>query len=287
MPSPELLTWIVLAVLVVGMLALDLLVVRRDAHEIGLREAATWSGVWIALGLGFGGFVFATRGPELGGAYLAGYLIEKSLSMDNVFLFAIIFAHFAVPAVYQHRVLFWGVIGAIAFRAVFIVTGAALLEAVHWLIYVLGAVLLVTGVRMWRTRGHAVDPSRSRVLALLRRLVPVTAEYRGDRFLVREAGRIAVTPLFAVLVFVETSDILFAIDSIPAIFAITTDPFIVFSSNLFAMLGLRSLYFLLAGLVDRFVYLKQGLAALLVFAGVKILLAEAWKMPVEIGRAHV
>lgn len=287
MPSPELLTPIVLGVVVLGMLALDLLVVRRDARAIGLREAAAWSAVWIALGLGFGALVFTTRGPEAGGAYLAGYLIEKSLSMDNVFLFAMIFAHFAVPAQFQHRVLFWGVLGAIAFRAVFIVAGAALLDAVHWLIYVLGAVLLATGVRMWRSRGHAVDPSRSRVLALLRRLVPVTDGYRGDRFLVREAGRLAVTPLFAVLVFVETSDILFAIDSIPAIFAITTDPFIVFSSNLFAMLGLRSLYFLLAGLADRFVYLKQGLAALLVFAGAKILLADVVKLPVALSLGTV
>jgi tellurite resistance protein TerC len=278
--SSDLLTWVVLGVLVAGMLLLDLFVFHRDAHEVSLREAATWSVVWISLGLGFGAFVFAIRGALAGGEYLAGYVIEKSLSMDNVFLFAMLFGYFAVPARYQHRVLFWGVVGAIAFRAMFIAAGTALLESFHVLIYAFGLLLLVTGIRMWRAPGHSVHPERNVVLRLLRRVLPVSDQYDGQRLFTRRSGVLMATPLFAVLVVVETTDVLFAIDSIPAIFAITTDPFIVFSSNAFAILGLRSLYFLLAGMIDRFVYLKQGLAALLVFAGVKILMADAWKMPV-------
>jgi tellurite resistance protein TerC len=280
--SPELTPLVVLGVLVIGMLALDLFVFHRDAHEVSLREAAIWSVVWIALGLGFGAYVFVARGTQAGGEYLAGYLIEKSLSMDNVFLFAMLFSYFAVPAKYQHRILFWGVVGAIVFRAIFIGAGTALLESFHFLIYGFGILLLLTGVRMWRSKGHGVDPERNVVLRLLRRVMPVTDEYHGQRFFIRQAGRLVATPLFAVLVVVEATDVMFAIDSIPAIFAITTDPFIVFSSNMFAILGLRSLYFLLAGMIDRFVYLKQGLAALLVFAGVKILISDVWKMPVAL-----
>jgi tellurite resistance protein TerC len=285
--SPDVLRWVVLAAVIVGMLALDLFVFHRDAHEVSMREAAAWSVAWIALGLLFGAFVWASRGAEAGGEYLAGYAIEKSLSMDNVFVFAMIFGAFAVPARYQHRVLFWGVVGAIVFRAIFIAAGSALLEAFHLLIYGFGLLLLVTGWRMWRSPLHGVDPSRNRVLRLVRRLVPSTDEYHGQRFFVRHRGRLLATPLFAVLVVVETSDIMFAIESIPAIFAITTDPFLVFSSNAFAILGLRSLYFLLAGLIGRFVYLKQGLAALLVFAGLKILVADVYKMPVFVSLAVI
>jgi tellurite resistance protein TerC len=274
--------WVVLATVVVGMLALDLFVFHRRAHEVSMREAAAWSVVWIALGLGFGAFVFATSGSQAGGEYLAGYLIEKSLSMDNVFLFAMLFSYFAVPAQYQHRILFWGVVGAIVFRALFIAAGTTLLESFHALIYVFGLLLLFTGVRMWRAKGHAVDPERNVVLRLLRRLIPISSTYDGQRFFTRHAGKLVATPLLAVLVVVETTDVMFAIDSIPAIFAVTTDPFIVFTSNVFAILGLRSLYFLLAGLIDRFLYLKQGLAALLVFAGLKILLADIWPIPVPV-----
>jgi tellurite resistance protein TerC len=274
--------WVVLAVVIVGMLALDLFVFHRDAHEVSLKEAGIWSAVWIGLGLAFGGFVFLTRGAQAGGEYLAGYAIEKSLSMDNVFVFAMIFGYFAVPAKYQHRVLFWGVVGAIVFRAIFIAAGTALLDAFHFLIYGFGLLLLLTGWRMWRSKEHGVDPSKNPVLRLVRRLIPSTDEYHGQKFFVRHGGKLLATPLFAVLVVVESSDIMFAIDSIPAIFAITTDPFIVFSSNLFAILGLRSLYFLLAGMMVRFVYLKQGLAALLVFAGAKILVSDVYKMPVAV-----
>jgi tellurite resistance protein TerC len=285
--SPDLALWITLAVLVTGMLALDLFVFHRDAHEVKLREAAAWSVAWISLGLAFGGLVFAARGAQAGGEYLAGYVIEKSLSMDNVFLFAMLFGYFAVPAGYQHRVLFWGVVGAIVFRAIFIAAGTALLETFHVLIYAFGLLLLVTGARMWRSKGHAVDPGRNVVLRLVRRVIPVTPEYHGQRFFVRHAGALMATPLFAVLVVVETTDVMFAIDSIPAIFAITTDPFIVLSSNVFAILGLRSLYFLLAGLIDRFVYLKQGLSALLVFAGAKILVADLYAMPIPLSLAVI
>ena len=278
--SPELLTWVALGVVILGMLALDLFVFHRRPHAVSLREAATWSAAWIVLALGFGAFVSAWRGPDAGAAYLGGYLLEKSLSLDNVFVFALVFSWFAVPAQYQHRVLFWGVIGAIVFRALFIAAGAALLDAAHWVIYGFGILLVVTGIRMARARGHAVDPGRNVVLRLLRRVIPVSDRYHGPAFLAREAGRRVATPLLAVLVVVETSDIFFAIDSIPAVFAVTEDPFLVFSSNAFAILGLRSLYFLLAGVIDRFVYLKPGLAALLVVAGGKILLADVVHLPV-------
>ncbi len=283
-----LLLWGAFAVFIVGMLALDLFVFHRDAHEVSVREAAVFSAVWIGLGLAFGGLVFLWQGPQAGGEYLAGYTIEKSLSLDNVFVFAMIFTYFAVPAKYQHRLLFWGVVGAIVFRAVFILVGAALLDAFHFLIYVLGVLLLLTGWRMWRHRHEqTLDLENNRILRFVRRAVPMTAEYRGQSFFVRDAGRWLATPLFAVLVIVETSDIMFAIDSIPAIFAVTTDPFIVFTSNAFAILGLRSLYFLLAGMITKFTYLKVGLAALLVFAGLKILVSDVYKMPVAVSLAVI
>ncbi len=286
--DPQTVLWVALGILIAGMLALDLFVFHRDAHEVSVREAALFSGVWIALGLGFGALVFLLRGSEAGGEYLAGYAIEKSLSIDNVFVFAMIFGYFAVPAKYQHRLLFWGVLGAIVFRAVFIALGAALLDAFHWAIYGLGILLLITGWRMWRSRGeHMLRLEDNRILRLVRRVVPLTSEYRGQSFLVRDAGRWLATPLFAVLVVVETTDIMFAIDSIPAVFAVTDDAFIVFSSNAFALLGLRSLYFLLAGMIGRFVYLKVGLSALLVFAGVKILLSGVWEMPIWLSLATI
>jgi tellurite resistance protein TerC len=280
--SPELLPWVLLAVIVGGMLALDLLVLHRRAEVIPFRQAAFWSAVWVSLALAFGAYVAVTQGSTAGGEYLAGYLIELSLSVDNVFVFALVFAAFAVPAAYQHRLLFWGILGAIVFRGIFIAAGAAVLDAAHWVIYLLGALLVITGIRLARSKGHAVDPSRNPVLRVFRRLVPMTDDYRGAAFVVREHGRLIATPLLAVLVVVETTDIMFAIDSIPAVFAVTTDPFIVFSSNLFAILGLRSLYFLLAGLLDRFIYLKTGLAILLVFAGVKILTSGFIEIPIGV-----
>ncbi len=280
--SPDLLPWILLAAIVGGMLALDLLVLHRRAEVVPFRQAAFWSAVWVSLALAFGGYIAVTQGSTAGGEYLAGYLIELSLSVDNVFVFALVFAAFAVPAAYQHRLLFWGILGAIVFRAVFIGAGTAILEAAHWVIYLLGALLVVTGIRLARSKGHAVDPSRNPVLRVFRRVVPMTDDYRGAAFVVREGGRLLATPLLAVLLVVETTDIMFAIDSIPAVFAVTTDPFLVFSSNLFAILGLRSLYFLLAGLLDRFIYLKLGLAVLLVFAGVKILVGGFIDIPIAV-----
>jgi tellurite resistance protein TerC len=271
---PDIVSWVIFAVAIFGLLALDLFVFHREAKPVRMREAATWVGVWVTLGLAFGGWVFLTRGATSGGEYLAGYLIEYSLSMDNVFVFAVLFAYFGVPAAYQHRLLFWGVLGAIVFRAIFILAGTALLESFHVVIYLFGALLLYTAWRMIRTGTEQIDPSANPVLRVMRRVVPVTEAYEGQRFFTRRDGKLWATPLFAALVVVETSDIMFAIDSVPAILAITTDTFIVFTSNAFAIMGLRSLYFLLAGLIDRFEYLKYGLAALLAFAGVKMLLSD-------------
>jgi len=278
--DPQLIGWAVFAVAVPGLLAFDLLVLNRTPHIPTLREASGWVAMWVSAGLAFGALVFMTRGGTAGAEYLAGYVLEYSLSMDNVFVFAVLFAYFGVPPQHRHRLLYWGVVGAIVFRAIFIVAGTYALETFHFLIFVLGAVLVLTGVRMATTRGEMGDPSRSRVISLVRRLIPVTEGYRGRSFVVKEAGRWTATPMFVALVAVETSDIMFAIDSVPAVFAITTDTFVVFTSNAFAVLGLRSLYFLLAGLIDRFKYLKLGLGAILVFAGVKMLLSDIVHLPV-------
>jgi tellurite resistance protein TerC len=280
--------WIVLIVTIGTVLALDLLVFNRQAHAPTFREAATFSAFYIGLGLTFGALVFATRGAEDGAEYLAGYLLELSLSVDNVFVFALIFTAFVVPLQYQHRVLFYGILGAIVFRAIFIGLGAAIIESFHYAIYVFGVLLLYTGYRMWSQRNdHLLDPTNNRLLRLFRRFVPTTDGYREQRFIVIENGRRLATPLLAVLLVVESSDILFAIDSVPAIFSVTTDTFLVFSSNAFAILGLRSLYFLLAGAVDKFRYLKPGLAALLVFAGLKILLADVFPIPIAASLAII
>jgi tellurite resistance protein TerC len=280
--------WLILGGTIATVLTLDLLVFNRRAHVPSFREAATFSAFYVGLGLAFGVLVFATRGAEDGSAYLAGYLLELSLSVDNVFVFALIFAAFVVPLQYQHRVLFYGILGAIVFRAIFIGLGAAILESFHWAIYIFGFLLLYTGYRMWAQRNdHMIDPTTNPLLRVFRRFVPTTDGYRGQRFIVHEGGRRLATPLMAVLIVVESSDILFAIDSVPAIFSVTTDPFLVFSSNAFAILGLRSLYFLLAGAVDKFRYLKPGLAALLIFAGIKILVAEWFEIPIPLSLAII
>jgi tellurite resistance protein TerC len=263
--------WAAVVAFILGLLALDLLVFHRDAHAVTTGEAAAWSAVWITLGLAFAGLLWVTLGGVAAGEYLGGYLIEKSLSVDNIFVFALLFSYFRVPPAYQHRVLFWGVLGALLLRAVFIGAGAALIDNFHWTVYVFGAFLVVTGVKMARHGDAEVHPDRNPFLRLVRRVIPMTPDYRGQGFFVRRAGRRLATPLLAVLVVVETTDVLFAVDSIPAIFAVTTDPFLVFTSNAFAILGLRSLYFLLAGMVERFVHLKLGLAAVLVFVGAKML----------------
>jgi tellurite resistance protein TerC len=272
--------WAATVAVIVSMLLLDLFVFHRHAHEVSMREAAVTSAVWITLGLSFAGVVALVWGGTAAGEYLAGYLIEKSLSVDNIFVFALVFGFFAVPAVYQHRVLFWGVFGALVFRAIFIALGATLIETFSWTIYVFGAFLVFTGIKMASHKDTEIHPERNPVLRLLRRAVPMTEDYRDKRFFVREAGKWIATPLLAVLVVIETTDIIFAVDSIPAIFAVTDDPFLVFTSNAFAILGLRALYFLLAGMIGRFVYLKVGLAAVLVFVGVKMLLTDVWHIPV-------
>jgi tellurite resistance protein TerC len=234
----------------------------------------------VALALLFNAGVYAWFGPERGLEFTTGYLIEKALAVDNIFVFVVIFSTFAVPAAYQHRVLFWGVLGALVLRAAFIFAGGAFLQRFHWAIYVFGAILAVTGIKLLLQREQEIHPERNPLVRLFRRLVPVTTEYHGDRFTVVRAGRRYATPLLLALVAVEVTDLVFAVDSIPAIFAVTTDPFIVFTSNIFAILGLRSMYFLLAGVITRFVYLKVGLSIVLVFVGAKMLLMDVVKVPI-------
>jgi tellurite resistance protein TerC len=270
--------WGAFLAFVVAMLALDLFVLHRRAHEVSLREAAVWSAVWIVVGLGFGGLVWAWAGSGGAQAYLAGYLIEKSLSVDNIFLFAAIFSALAIPARYQHRVLMLGIIGALLMRAGFIAAGIGLLDAIHPVIYVFGAILLVAAAGMLRGDSHAA-PREPRVLRVLRRVLPIGDRLHGQRFLVRDGGRLIATPLLVALVVVETADVIFAVDSIPAVLAVTTDPFIVYTSNVFALLGMRALYFLLAGAADRIRYLRPGLAVILAAVGVKLLLADVWELP--------
>jgi tellurite resistance protein TerC len=278
--------WIGFNAFVIVMLAIDLGVFHREAHEVSMKEAGAWSAIWVALALAFNYGVYHFMGPQAGLEFLTGYLIEKALSVDNIFVFVLIFSYFSVPPRYQHRVLFWGILGALLMRGAMIAAGAVLITEFHWIIYVFGAFLVVTGIRMATQTEHAIDPERNPVIRLVRRLVPVSTEYHGQRFWVRaEAGgrlRLVATPLFVVLVLVETTDLIFAVDSIPAIFAITQDPFIVYTSNVFAILGLRALYFLLAGVIHRFHYLKLGLSAVLVFVGVKMLLAEVYKVPIGV-----
>ncbi|WP_439379121.1 TerC family protein [Amycolatopsis lexingtonensis] len=270
--------WLAVLGVILAMLAVDLAAHRR-AHVVGVREALAWSGVWVTLGLAFGAVVWWVWGAEFAGQYFAGYVIEKSLAVDNVFVFAIIFGYFAVPREHQHRVLFYGVLGALVFRAVFIAAGSALIASFAWILYVFGAFLVITGFRMALHREQEVDYERNIVLRAFRRVVPSTDRHHGARFLVREGGRWVATPLLAVLVLIEVVDVVFAVDSIPAIFAVTQEPFLVFTSNAFAVLGLRAMYFLLADVMHRFVYLKLGLALVLVWVGAKMLLLEVWKIP--------
>jgi tellurite resistance protein TerC len=285
--------WIGFNVVVLAILALDLGVLHRRSEKVSLREAATWSAVWVALSLCFAFAVYRTMGKESGLEFLTGYLIEYALSVDNIFVFVLIFSYFSVPEKYQHRVLFWGIIGALVLRGVMIVAGSALVTRFAWTLYIFGAFLVFTGVRMALQKDDsAYNPSRDPVLRLARRILPVTPDYRGDSFFVREPDasgktRYAATPLFIVLLIVDTTDIIFATDSIPAIFAVTRDPFIVYTSNICAVLGLRALYFLLAGVVDKFVYLKLGLSMVLIFIGAKMLLEPFMHIPIGASLAVV
>lgn len=280
MMSDRLFLWIVFNVFVLGMLALDLGVFHRKAHAVSLKEALVWCCVWVSLALTFNAGIYIWSGPEKALEFLTGYLIEYSLSVDNVFVFVIIFSYFAVPAAYQHRVLFWGILGALVMRAIFIALGAALLTAFHWMIYVFGGFLIITGIKLLLTGDHKLDPEKNPAVRLVRRVMRVTHEYHGQRFFLRINGHLWVTPLFLVLVVIESTDVIFAMDSIPAIFGITLDPFIVYTSNVFAILGLRALYFLLAGIMDMFRYLKVGLSLVLCFVGAKMMIVDFYKIPI-------
>ena len=278
----DLWVWLVLLGIVLAMLAVDLFM-HKDAHIISVKEAAIWSAIWVGVATIVGGLIWWYFGSEFGMQYFAGYLIEKSLAVDNVFVWAMIFSYFAVPREYQHRVLFYGVLGALVFRAIFIGAGSALIASYAWVLYIFGAFLILTGIKMMKQRNEHFDVSNSKTLKLFRRFVRTTDEYEGQKFLTRKNGILFATPLLAVLVLVEVTDIIFAVDSIPAIFAITQEPFLVFASNALAILGLRAMYFLLADLMHRFIYLKIGLSLVLVFVGIKMIVGHAFfKIPTAI-----
>ena len=268
--------WIGFTVFVLAMLALDLGVFHRKAHEVWVREALTWTVVWISLALIFDLGVYIWFGSDRALEFLTGYLIEKALSVDNIFVFVVIFSAFAVPPRLQHRVLFWGIVGALVMRAIFVLLGAALLHQFHWVAYLFGAFLVLTGIKLLVQRDTEVHPERNQIVRLFQRFVPSVDGYRSEHFAVVEAGKCYATPLLLVLVVVEATDLVFAVDSIPAIFAVTTDPFIVYTSNIFAILGLRALYFALAGIMEKFYYLKVGLSLVLVFVGGKMLVAGVY-----------
>lgn len=274
--------WVGFNLFVLAMLLLDLLVLNRKAHVVRMREALGWSAFWIALSLAFNYFVYREFGREAGLNFLTGYLLEKALSVDNLFVFLLIFTYFKVPPQYQHRILFWGVLGALALRALFIVVGAAIISKFSWTLYLLGAFLVYTGIKMATSSGDPdIDPENNPVVKFLSRHLPITKHYEGGRFFVRREKMRYATPLFVVLVMVETTDVVFAADSIPAILAVTQDKFIVYTSNVFALLGLRALYFALAGLMTLFHYLHYGLALILAFIGTKLLLHSLFHIPTE------
>ncbi|HEX8620096.1 MAG TPA: TerC family protein [Thermoanaerobaculia bacterium] len=278
--SPSL--WAIFSIFVLGMLALDLGVFNRKAHEVRFKEALAWSVVWVALSLAFNWWIYTRFGSEKALQFLTGYVIEKALSVDNIFVFVILFSSFAVPKIYQHRVLFWGVLGAIAMRAVFIGLGAALVSRFDWIMYVFGAILIFTGIKLMKEGDAEPHPEKNPIYKLARRIMPAVPEYHGKHFFIVKDGRRYATPLFLVLIAIEATDVVFAVDSIPAIFAISTDPFIVYTSNIFAILGLRAMYFLLAGVIDKFHYLKYGLAVVLLFVGVKMVIANWYHFPIGV-----
>jgi tellurite resistance protein TerC len=279
--------WGVFLAVVIGLLVVDLLLVHKTAHVISTKEAAIESAIWISLGVAFTGVVAWVWGGQAAGEYISGYLIEKSLSVDNVFVWALIMSFFAVPRQYQFRVLFWGVFGALVLRFVFIFAGVELLERFEWMLFVFGGFLIITAIRLLKHEDAEIHPENNPVLKLVRRFIPSTSEYHGQAMFIREAGKRLATPLFAVLVVVETSDVIFAVDSIPAILAVSHDQFIVFSSNAFAILGLRALYFLLADLRDKFDYLQPGLAVILAFVGVKMIISEWYHIPTPISLGFI
>lgn len=271
--------WIGFNLFVLLMLALDLGVFNRKAHAISVKEALTWTCVWITLALLFNGLIYYWFGEHIAIDFLTGYLIEKSLSIDNIFVFVLVFGYFQIPAVYQHKILFWGILGALVMRVIFIFAGVALIEKFHWTIYLFGAFLIYTGYKMFTEKDKKLEPEKNPVIRFFRSIMPVTDQLHGDKFFVQLNGKRYATPLFMVLVLIEATDLIFAVDSIPAILAITQDQFIVYTSNVFAILGLRSLYFALSHVVDRFVYLSVGLAFILVFVGLKMLLVDVFTIP--------
>jgi tellurite resistance protein TerC len=279
--------WIAFNAGVLCVLAIDLFGFQRKAHAPSTKEAAIWTVVWMALSLGFNALIWLWEGPAKALEFLTGYLVEYSLSIDNIFVFVLLFSYFRVPAAYQHRVLFWGILSALILRGVMIGIGVAFVESFHWALYLFGAFLLFTGLKMFFSRKRTVNVAGNPLIRLVRRLVPVSDTYHGARFTVRRGGRRLLTPLALVLIMIEVTDVLFAVDSIPAIFGITRDPFIIYTSNVCAILGLRSLYFLLAGVVDKLVYLKPALAIILAFIGVKMLLADVYHLPAVVSLGFV
>jgi tellurite resistance protein TerC len=282
----SILAWVLLGAAVAALLLVDLKAVGRGQSAPALRTAALWSAAWAALGVAFTGVLAAFSGGDAAGEYLTGFLIEKSLSLDNLFVFAVLLAYFGVPAASQRRVLVWGIAGAIVLRAIFVVAGAAALDAVHSTIYVFGGLLVITAINLARQGDDEVDVEQTRAMRLLRRTVPMGG-YDGDRLLTQEGGRRVATPLLACLVMVAAFDVLFAVDSVPAIFAVSRDTFVVFAANAFSLLGMTSLYFLLRGMLDRFHYLNYGLAVILAFVGAKMLLSDVWHMPAWVSLAVI
>lgn len=273
--------WIIFNAFVIIMLILDLGVFHRKSHEVSVKEALIWTLVWILLSLLFNVIIYCWKGPQHALEYFTGYLVEKALSVDNIFVFIMIFTYFRTPTKYQHKVLFWGITGALIMRVIFIFAGVALLEKFHFTIYIFGALLIFTGINMFNHRNSKIDPDKNPVLKIVKKFIPVTPTLQDDRFFARIDGRRYATPLFLVLILIETTDLIFAVDSIPAILAITQDHFIVYTSNVFAILGLRSLYFALAGVVHRFWLLSYGLAIVLTFVGIKMMLIDVYKIPIE------
>ncbi len=276
------LLWTAFNLFVIAMLAIDLGVFHRKAHEVTVREALTWTCVWITLAMFFNLFIYFYYDKVKALEFFTGYLIEKSLSVDNIFVIILIFSYFKVPSAYQHKVLFWGILGALVMRVIFILTGVELIHRFHWLIYIFGGFLVYTGIRMLTSGDLKIDPEKNPVIKLARKIIPITPSFEGDQFFVKHEGKTWATPLFLVVILIETTDLIFAVDSIPAILAISDDTFIVYTSNVFAILGLRSLYFALAGIEKYFRYLKYGLSAILVFVGVKMCIADLFKIPIEV-----
>ena len=280
--SDQIWYWILFNVFVLIMLALDLGVFHRHAHEVKMKEALTTSAIWIALAMLFNVAIYFWMGEKKALEFLTGYIIEKSLSVDNIFVFIMVFSYFNVPSLHQHKILFWGIIGALIMRAIFIFAGVALITKFHWMIYVFGLFLIVTGIKMAFQKDKKIEPEKNPVIRLFRKLFPVTDSYDGSKFLTKINGKNFATPMMIVLIVIETTDLIFAVDSIPAILAITDDPFIVYTSNVFAILGLRALYFALAGIMQLFHYLAYGLSAVLVFVGAKMMLVDVYKIPIQI-----